>query len=64
MLDVKVRSSLGCSDHAVIELRDPERREQCKKQDCSPGLQESKILALQGPAWKNLMGYVPDRGGF
>lgn len=46
--DVKIEGSLGCSDGG---LQNPKRGEQGKKQDHSPGLQESRIWPLQGSAW-------------
>ena len=39
--DVKVKGSLRCTDHDMDQ--DPERREQGKKQDHKPGLQENRI---------------------
>lgn len=37
---VKVGGSLGCSNCEIVELR---KREQIKKQDDSPGFQESRL---------------------
>lgn len=55
---VKVRGSLGCGDS---EMMDPERREQGKEQNRSPGLQESRLQLIWIAAWKNPMGYSPDK---
>ncbi|KAJ7396605.1 DNA-directed RNA polymerase III subunit RPC6 [Pitangus sulphuratus] len=53
--DVKVKDSLGCSDHKT-GVQDPERKEQGQKQDQRPGIQENRLWPLQESARKGLMG--------
>lgn len=51
--DMKVRRSLGCSNHDMTEFKGPERKEPGKKQDHSLRLQEGRLWPVQGSAWKN-----------
>ncbi|KAK4806252.1 hypothetical protein QYF61_013396 [Mycteria americana] len=55
--DVKVKGSLGCRDHEMVEFRILRgRREEGEKQAHNPGLQESRLWPFQGSAWKSPMG--------
>ena len=47
--DVKVGGCRSCSDHEMVELMIPTGKEQGKKQDHIPGLQESRLWPVQGP---------------
>jgi len=54
--NVKVKGSLGCSDHEMVEfkiLRAARRvhSEEGAQQACYPGLQESRLWPPQGSAW-------------
>ena len=50
---VKIKGSLGCSDHKMEEFRTWRGgSEQDKKQNHNPGLQESRLWPLQGSAWQ------------
>lgn len=46
--DVKVGGYRSCSNHEMVELRIPRAKEQGKKQDHIPGLQESSFWSVQG----------------
>ncbi|GAB0188870.1 hypothetical protein GRJ2_001352300 [Grus japonensis] len=49
--DVKLKGSLGCSDHEMVEIQGPQGSEEGVQQAHYPGLQESRLWPLQGPAW-------------
>ncbi|GAB0202771.1 hypothetical protein GRJ2_002742700 [Grus japonensis] len=49
--DVKLKGSLGCSDHSSGGVQDPQGSEEGTQQAHYPGLQESRLWPLQGPAW-------------
>lgn len=47
--------SLGCNEHGD---QDPKKSKWVKMQAHNPGLQENRLWIVQGPVWKNAMGYV------
>ncbi|GAB0178861.1 hypothetical protein GRJ2_000351400 [Grus japonensis] len=50
--NVKLKGSFGCSDHEMVEFKIlTQGSEEGKQQDHCPGLQESSLWPLQGPAW-------------
>lgn len=52
--NVKVKCSLGCSEHEMVKFMNPEEREQGEKQAYNPGLQERSLWLLQKSAWRDL----------
>lgn len=48
----KLKDSLVCSDHEVL---DPYREESTQQTHC-PGFQESSLWCLQGSVWRSIMG--------
>ncbi|GAB0209624.1 hypothetical protein GRJ2_003428100 [Grus japonensis] len=49
--DVKLKGSLGCSDHEMVECRILRAVKEGTQQAHYPGLQESRLWPLEGPAW-------------
>jgi len=57
--NVKIRRQAWLQQSRDGGGQDPERREQGKKQDHNPGLQQSRVWPVQRAAEKNCMGYSP-----
>lgn len=55
VMGMKVKESLGYSDHEMMEFKILRGGSRDKKQDYSPGFQESRLCPLQSCSWKNPM---------
>lgn len=53
--DVKVGSSLGCSDHETVKLSNGQRGSRAAG-NCHLGVQDNKLESLHGSPRKNYMG--------
>jgi len=49
--NVKIKGSLGCSDHQMAEFQGPRGSEEGAEQAHYAGLQDSRLRPLQAPAW-------------